>query len=302
MRKTMLCLLAVALGAMCTNVNAAPSATEVAKIQAAAPAAPSAKPEKPRKVLVFSKFFGFNHTAVSYGKVAFEVLGNKTGAYTPVVSDDDAMLEPENIRQFDAIVFNDTNNEIFLPENFDKLEGEAKAKAEARDAMLKKSLVDYLKNGGGLAVIHAGVATFRKWPEFGDLVGGRFDNHPWRSGSTVTLKVDEPAHPVVAKAFPEGSFVVTDEIYQITGPYSREKQRVLLSIDTSKTDMKKDGVHRTDGDFAISWVKPYGKGRVFYNALGHEHDIYWNAQVLQHWLDGVQFVTGDLAGPVEPLK
>jgi len=199
-------------------------------------------------------------------------------------------------------VFNNTNNEIFLPEDFDKLPSAEQAKASKRDEMLKASLVEFLAGGKGLAVIHAGIASFRQWPEFGEIMAGRFDNHPWPEDSTVTLKVDDPGHPV-AKAFKEPYFTITDEIYQIAGLYSRDKVRVLLSIDASKTSVRLDqidSVHRKDKDFAISWVKSYGKGRVFYCALGHQHELFWNPVVLQHYLDGIQFALGDLPGDTTP--
>lgn len=278
-----------------------PTAAEAAKIAAAAPAQPRVKPQKPRKLLVFSVSWGFKHGGIPYGKKVLEVLGTKTGAFEPVISDDLAMFEAENLKQFDAIFFNNANNEVFLPENFDKLPPEEQAKAAQRDERLKKNLLEFLGGGKGLAVIHAGVATFRKWPEYGNIIGARFANHPWVSGSTVTLKVDDPNHPV-AQAFKEPRFVIKDEIYQVTDPYSRDKLRVLLSIDTTKTDMTRKGIIRKDNDFAMSWVKSYGKGRVFYNAFGHDSDVFWNPVVLQHWLDGIQFVLGDLEGDTTPSK
>ena len=51
--------------------------------------------------------------------------------------------------------------------------------------------------------------------------------------------------------------------------YSRDKVRVLMRLDVSKLDMKNKNVHRTDGDFAVTWAKMYGKGRVYYTTLGH---------------------------------
>ena len=93
------------------------------------------------------------------------------------------MFEPEKLAQFDAVIFNNTNNEIFLPENFDKLTDMAATRRRRRaDQVLKKSFVDWLSSGKGLAVIHAGVASFRHWPEYGNIIGARFDNHPWGSG------------------------------------------------------------------------------------------------------------------------
>jgi len=279
-----------------------PTPEEVKKMRAAAPTQARVQPAQPRKVLVFNRSWGYKHSAIPYGAKAFEIMGQKTGAFEAVVTDEDVLFEPANLKQFDAVVFNNTNNEIFLPENFEKLSAQAKADAIARDQMLKESLVAFLSSGKGLAVVHAGVASFRNWPEFGEIIGARFDNHPWNSGSTVTLRVEEPDHPVVA-AFKDPFFVVTDEIYQVKAPYSRDKLRVLLTVDPDRTRItpqQKKAIHREDMDFAMTWIKSYGKGRVFYCALGHEHPLFWNPIVLQHYLDGIQFVLGDLSGDMTP--
>ncbi len=230
-------------------------------------------------------------------------MGQKTGAFEAVLAEaDDSLFEPVNLKQFDALVLNNTNEEIFLPEDFSKLPSEEQAEARRRDEMLKKSFADFVQGGGGLAVIHAGVASFRDWPEFGDIVGARFDNHPWGAGSTVVLRVEEPDHPLTA-AFKEPFFIVTDEIYQVTEPYSRDHLRVLVSIDPVRskiTPEQRKAIHRQDMDFAMTWIKNYGKGRVFYCALGHQHELFWNPIVLQHYLDGIQFVLGDLKADTTP--
>ena len=279
-----------------------PSAEEVKKMWAAMPTRGQVQPAEKRKVLVFNRSWGYKHTAIPYGARAFEIMGRKTGAFEAVVTNDEAMFEPESLEQFDAVVLNNTNNEIFLPEDFDQLPASEQEELRKRDALLKKSFVDFLSSGKGLAVIHAGVASFRQWPEFGEIVGARFDNHPWGAGSTVTLRVEEPDHPVAA-AFKEPFFIVTDEIYQVKAPYSRDKVRVLLSVDPNRTRItpeQRQAIHREDMDIAMTWVKSYGKGRVFYCALGHEHPLFWNPIVLQHYLDGIQFTLGDLAGDATP--
>jgi type 1 glutamine amidotransferase/HEAT repeat protein len=279
----------------------APTAEEIAKMQAAAPEKARVQPEKKRKLLVFNLCYGYVHSSIPFGSQAIEIMGKKTGAYETVVSTDISMFEPEKLAQFDAVVFNNTNNELFLPDPavFKKMSPEEQEQARKRDAALKESFVNYLKNGGGLMIIHAGIASFREWPEWGNIGGARFTNHPWMSGSKVTMKVDEPNHPL-AQAFPQTPFEVTDETYQMAAPYSRERLRVLVSLDTDKTDMKSPLVQRTDGDFAISWVKSYGQGRVFYCAIGHDHPLFWNPQILQHYLDGIQFALGDLKGDTTP--
>jgi type 1 glutamine amidotransferase len=279
-----------------------PSAAEIAKMQAAAPEKARVPPLKPRKLLVFSRSWGYKHTARPFGAKAIEILGQKTGAFEAVLTEDDALFEPQSLKQFQAVVLNNTNEEIFLPEDFAKLPAPEQAQARQRDEMLKKSFAEFVQGGGGLAVIHAGVASFRDWPEFGNMVGARFDNHPWGAGSTVVLRVEEPSHPLMA-AFKEPSFLVTDEIYQVAAPYSRENLRVLLSIDTAKTKITpehKKNIHRDDMDFAMTWIKSYGQGRVFYCALGHQHELFWNPIVLQHYLDGIQFVLGDLRADTTP--
>jgi type 1 glutamine amidotransferase len=298
-------VLIVLLISACTSwaQGQVPTAQEIVKMQAAMPAKPRVAPAEPRKLLIFSRSWGYKHSAIPYGAKAFEIMGGKTGAFEPVLAQsDDSLFEPQNIKQFDAIVFNNTNEEIFLPENFDKLPADEQEKARGRDEMLKKSFADYLRNGGGLAVIHAGVASFRKWPEFGEIVGARFENHPWGAGSSVVFKIEEPEHPLTA-AFKEPYFIVSDEIYQLADPYSRDNLRVLVSLDfekTKTTPAQQKLVKRTDNDFAMTYIKTYGKGRVFYQALGHQHELFWNPIVLQHYLDGFQFVLGDLQADATP--
>jgi hypothetical protein len=280
-----------------------PTKDEIAKMQAAAPEKPRVPPAKAHKLLVFSRSWGYKHTARPYGAKAIEIVGQKTGAFEAVLAEEqDVLFEPQNLKDFDAIVLNNTNEEIFLPENFDKLPADEQAKAAQRDEMLKKSFADFVRNGGGLAVIHAGVASFRKWPEFGEIMGARFENHPWGAGSTVVLKIEEPQHPLTA-AFKEPYFIVTDEIYQLAAPYSRDDLRTLVVVDPVKskiTPEQKKLIRRQDNDFAMTYIKTYGKGPVFYCALGHQHELFWNPIVLQHCLDGIQFVLGDLKADTTP--
>ena len=81
----------------------------------------------------------------------------------------------------------------------------------------------------------------------------------------------------------------------------RKNSRVLIGLDmTDKTNLNAKGVRPTDKDIPISWVRSYGKGRMFYCALGHNHHIFWNPTILQHYLDGIQFALGDLSADSAP--
>ena len=102
---------------------------------------------------------------------------------------------------------------------------------------------------------------------------------------------DEPSGAAIEDYFVEdrtfpatrdfpASFEITDEIYQFKD-FSRDRVRVLMSIDPTSVDLTKKTVHRTDKDFAVTWVRNYGKGHVFYSALGHGGMMYAEPVILQ---------------------
>jgi hypothetical protein len=249
------------------------------KVVDAVPERARVVPARDRKLLVFTLCKGFRHSSIPLGAAALELMGRKTGAYEAVVSDDPAMFSPAKIKRFDAICFLSTTGELF------------------DDEKLKASLLEFVRGGKGVIGIHAATDCFYKWADFGEMMGGYFDGHPWHE--KVTIKIEQPGHPVCA-AFDGPRFEIVDEIYQLRAPYSRDKLRVLVSLDTQLTNMDKRGVKRSDGDFAVSWVRSYGKGRVFYCSLGHREEIFWNPTILRHYLDGIQFALGDLPAETTP--
>ncbi|MBN2315185.1 MAG: HEAT repeat domain-containing protein, partial [Sedimentisphaerales bacterium] len=90
-------------------------------------------------------------------------------------------------------------------------------------------------------------------------------------------------------------FKISDEIYRTDPPlYSRSKQRVLMSLDMSDpTTRNVKDVKPSDEDTGITWIKTWGKGRLFYCSLGHNDHIFWTPMIVQHYLDGIQFALGD---------
>ncbi len=129
------------------------------------------------------------------------------------------------------------------------------------------------------------------------MMGGLFKGHPWTAGGTWMVKVDDPDH-VLNKAFEEKRFRINDEIYLLKQLDLYQNCRVLLSIDYS--DLRTKTVYKKATENPISWVRRYGKGRVFYCSLGHNHHIFWNETVLRHYLDGIQFAMGDLKCDTTP--
>jgi len=276
-------LFSILFAAMFTSVSSgAVPLKDIQKMQKATPAKATVTPKKPRKLLVFDLCKGSKHSSIPYWDKTLEIIGNKTGAYKTVVSNDMNMFKAENLKQFDAVCLNNTTKLKFSPEQ-------------------RKSLMDFVKGGKGIVGIHAGVDNFDDWPEARQMMGGYFTGHPWSSGGIWAVKLDEPDHPL-NKAFNGKDFKVNDEIYLTDPPiYSRGKQLVLTSLDmTDQATRSVKGLKPTDMDTGISWVKNYGKGRVFHGSLGHNHHITWNPAILQHYLDGIQFALGDLIVEATP--
>ena len=259
----------------------------VSQLEALIGTALRAKPAKARRVLVFSRCEGYVHgEGIVYGNKALEIAAAKTGAFQADFSTDYAALtDKANVFRYDAVVLNNTTL--------------LKAKANPE---LVPNLIEFVKSGRGLCVIHAGADNFYDSPDAAEMVGGQFDGHPWGGGGTWAFKLDEPGHPL-NRAFEGKGFKAGDEIYQQKSPfYERAKLRVLVSLDLSdeKTAAAK-GQKREDKDFAVSWIRPYGAGRVFYTSFAHDKRAFLDKARLWHILDGLQYTLGDLKADDKPV-
>jgi type 1 glutamine amidotransferase len=258
------------------------------------------KVNKPRKLLVYSVTRGYRHKSIPTGKTALRILGQKTGAFEAVISDDMVNFEPEKIHDFDAICFLNTTKDVFKPDKdeWKKMDPAARKKAEEKEKRLQKSLIDFLKSGKGFVGIHAATDTYYSWSEYGEMIGGYFDGHPWNAGTPVSIMVEkgQEQHPCCAHL--EGNNLnFKEEIYQFKAPYDPKKLHMLLRLDPEQTDISKG--KRADEDYGVSWIKHHGQGRVFYCSLGHNNHIFANPQVLEHYLKGIQWALGDLEAEVQ---
>ena len=196
------------------------------RIERAIPAAAPAAPLRPRKLLIFDLNVNYGgHASIPTANTAFTLMGKKTGAFETVVSRDPAVFEPASLRQFDAVFFNNTVGNCF------------------EDPALRQSLIEFVYSGGGLMGVHGTSVAFTKWPgaiedwpEFGIMLGARGANHK-ANNEHVFIKLDDPAHPV-NRVFAGQDFDYRDEFFRVHEPYSRDRVRVLMSIDTARTDMQ----------------------------------------------------------------
>lgn len=277
----------LAIASTTTHLRSDPVTPENrARIAEALPSSAPAKPEKPRRILIYTQTKGYRHASIETGVDAFDMMGTRTGAYSTAVADRPDVFTAENLRGFDALLFLSSTGEIF-----DTVE-------------TRKALMDYVLAGGGVVGIHGATDSCYKWPEYGEMMGGYFLSHPWTHDWHVTLWNEDPTHPLNAAFKGAISFPIQDEIYQLKAPYSRKTHRVILSLDLRRSGERHPDIApkivRTDNDFAISQLRTYGKGRVFYCSLGHNHAIYWNPTILAHYLAGIQWAMGDLKADATP--
>ena len=232
-----------------------------------------ADPQQDRTVLVYSRASAFVHRSIPAANAMLRLLGEETGAYTAVFNNDEREFTSEYLKQFDMVFFNNTTRV---------------QRAFTTEAQ-RSALLDYVRNGGGWGGLHAATdAGGEGWMEYTRMVGGQFDGHPWGPQGTWPIVVEDPDHPIV-QGYSRTAFMLSDEIY-VFKHYDRSRLRVLVSLDADATDRP----GRPDNDHPIVWVKEYGEGRVFYSSLGHNKEVFFNSEILQHHLNGIQFALGDL--------
>ena len=269
------------------------------KIRELAPEEPVVKPVKVPRILVFTLSTGYQHWVVPHTTAMMEVLSDKTGAFMMDQSADIQVFE--DLKGYDAVLLNNNcsageRRDLFwdeLGKNKDLTDKERDKNA----ARLEKNLIEFVKRGGGLMVVHGAIVMQNNSMEVSKMVGGSFDYHPIQQ--EVQVELVEPDHPLL-NGFKGQTFVHVDEPYIFKNAYFDYNFRPLLSMDASALHSLKEEIK--DPIIYISWIKRYGKGRVFYISLSHNAQSYEDPRLLQFYLDGLQYVTGDLKCDDSPMK
>jgi type 1 glutamine amidotransferase len=207
------------------------------------------------RIVYITQSKGFKHGVLPESEKIMQDLAGKNGFVLTGSQEAEKVITPENLKSLDVIIFYTT--------------GELPLTDEQKSAFL-----NFVKSGKAFIGIHSATDTFYQWPEYGEMIGGYFNKHPWTSRDTVTIKTTDRQFPVTKHW--EESFKLTEEIYQFKNFNAENK--VTMWLDTANTDMTKKGIEVKE--FPISWYRSYGKGRVFYTALGHNPEV-WRDQRFQ---------------------
>lgn len=236
-----------------------------------------AAPPPRKQLLAIGEEKGYRHESVTHALATIERIGRETGLWDTTIRTDTEPLtkkkleyNAKNLNNFDAVLFY-TGGDLEM------------------DDQQKKDFISFIHDDGkGFIGIHSAAITFTHWPEYGDMIGGYYDEHPWGTFNAPII-VEDPAFPGM-RQFPP-AFNLLDEIYQVKD-FSREKCRVLMRLDASKLDLKNPRVHRTDKDFAVTWAKMYGKGRVYYSTLGHQLEDWDRPDIQKMYTEAIRWSMG----------
>jgi len=186
---------------------------------------------------------GFRHDSIPAARQAMSELAARGGAFTVNATENLADVGAQSLAATDVLMFALTTGEL------------------AFDAAQKAAILGFVDGGGGFIGVHSATDTLYEWPEYGRLVGAYFKEHPWTGEATIL--VEDRAHPIMTGA-PE-SFRLLDEFYTFR-QNPRPSVHVLVSLDASSV--------QAAGDYPLAWTQSIGRGRSYYNALGH-FDSTW---------------------------
>jgi uncharacterized protein len=306
-----LLLVAISAGAMAAERLPRPKSAIVpptpeweAVVRHAAPSKPTVQAAK-RKLLVFSRFTGFDHKVIPHVNRVFEILGTKSGAFDTTITVDIEALAPPSLVAYDVLVLNNNcskgnRRDLFLDvlESDAQYQGLIESQRSAKAQSLKRSLLDFVAGGKGLVVIHGAPTLLNNSAQFTEMVGAAFDYHP--ADQEVTIRTVDANHPLVAAFRGQEPFIHYDEPYCFRGPYEKMNFHPLLVMDTQGLRDRKSKIDSMVR--YVAWIKTYGRGRVFYCSPSHYPESYTSPTLLRFLLDGIQYASGDLKCDDSPRR
>jgi type 1 glutamine amidotransferase len=125
-----------------------------------------------KKVLMVTHSAGFKHDYLPKATEVITALGKKSGQFEVTATTECNLLNKENLKKFDAVIFA-TTGELPISEQ------------------QKEELMSAIKAGKPFIGIHNATDTFYKFTEYRKMIGGYFKGHPWsREKTHVLLSLD----------------------------------------------------------------------------------------------------------------
>ena len=206
---------------------------------------------------------GFEHSYLPHAEVALKELGAQSGLFNIITTHQCQRITAESLAPNQVLIFATTGELPF-------------------DDAQKKAILDFVRSGKGFVGIHNAADTCYQWPEYGELVGGYFNGHPWTQ--MVWGKVEDRNHPATRHMGDAVRWV--EEVYTFKN-WDRKKTHVLMSLDNASVDVSKG--NRPDNDYAMAWCHEYGKGRSIYTGLGHQDELWTVPWFRQHLLGAIKW-------------
>ena len=268
-------------------------------------------PDPDKRLLFLSHAGLYKHASLGPAERAVTAWGANAGfevtgleGYLQESSDLDlSVITAEFLAQFDGLMMF-TNGNLPL------------------DDAQRTAITEFVRDGKGFIGVHSASLTLFDYPEYGEMLGAYF-RRPISQNRVFVLEVEDPSHPATRMLGP--SWPIVDELYlfgnaawraerpdenrdelfdhPIPLAFSRDRVRVLLSLDTERSDLQgleEIGVAR-GGDYPQAWARTYGRGRSFYTSLGHREDIWTNDPVFRaHVIGGIRWALGLEPGDAQP--
>ncbi|MGK6351674.1 ThuA domain-containing protein [Parapedobacter sp. DT-150] len=221
------------------------------------------------KVLVYTKNGkGFVHDNIENSVIAMREMAKEHG-FSVDVTDDPSVFTDDNLQQYDALVFSNTNNVVF-----------------DTDAQ-RVALMRYIQAGGGFVGIHSASGTERQWKWFKQLLGATFYWHD--KFQPFTVNILDAKHPSVTHLPRKWVRVKGDEFYYLK--QLSVDLHVIAVNDATTLQGKNPGRLDTFGDvFPSVWCHEFDGGRSWYTSLGHHKNDYMDEEFRKHILGGIASV------------
>jgi len=205
--------------------------------------------------------YGFRHDSIATARQVVANMAAQSRAFTVTATENVAELTADRFATIDVLMFAMTTGELPL------------------DASQKAALLAFVNNGGGFIGTHSATDTLYEWPDYGRLVGAYFKEHPWTQEATVT--VEDTAHPTSSGL--GTSFRLLEEYYTFR-ENPRPSVHVLLSLNAASVG--------AGGDYPLAWTQSVGRGRSYYNALGHFPETWTDARFQNQIANAIRWVSG----------